>query len=186
MTYVLSVQVVAYLVSIGTAIAGIKSLANGNRDGAAWLFLGLVGLGAAVLVFAGIARSACRPRLWVDLDAETISNHQLMVDVLPFAEAEQMTLNEAFLPPFWLLGPRTDTTGRFNPKGHFGVAPFSFSDIRRSYGRHHLAELLPTPFAQLSDDLMIVDDLEWGDAVRFALFLDLPRLWNAGRTTIQP
>lgn len=186
--WVLVVQVVAYLVTIRIALAGLISLIDGDRDGVAWLFLGVFGFGAAVLVCAGLAKSLCRPSLLVDFEAKTISSSHPwtwpIVDVLPFAEAEQMRLNEGFLSPFWLVGPRTDLTGRHNSKGHFGIA--SGYDDRRGGGRHYLADLLPTPLAYASSTLMIVDDLDWADGFRFALFLNLPGLWNAGRTTIEP
>lgn len=186
--WVVVVQVGAYLVTIGTAAAGINSVIGGNRDGAAWFFLGVLGFGTAVLVCAGLAKALCRPRLWVDFEAQTISSNHLsispIVDVLTFAEAEQMRLAEGFLSPFWLVGPRTDLTGRLNPKGHFGIA--SGYDDRHGGGPHFLADLLPTPLAYASNTLMIVDEVDWSDGLKFALFLNLPGLWNAGRTTIEP
>ncbi len=184
MVSVLIVQVFVYLMFIGMVATGAIELVNGNTgEGAGILVLGLVGLGAGVLFIAAIAKFECKPRIWVDLGAKTITYRHLIGDVLPFAEAAQMRRSRNQFSIYWLVGPRTDMTGRINPRGRFGYAT-GFSTRGRNGGRHFLADLLPAPFAGMSDDLMIVDELTWDDAIRFAMFLNLRNLWNAGHTSI--
>lgn len=182
--FVLPFLVVSHLIPLTTIVVGVADLVRGDLGGAAWLLLGVLGLGPGVLVAAALGRWACRPRLRVDLGARTLAYRYPDGDVLPFAEAEEMTLGHHF---GWLClaGPRTNASGIRVRKGSFYLSELG-GGPRNDGGQHPLAEILPTPLAGLSDDMMVVDDMEWVDAFKLAVLLNVRSIWSAGRTTISP
>lgn len=184
MLVTLTFQTMAHLGALGTIVVGIATLGSGDINGAAWLILGLFGLGLSIMASAAGAMLACRPRFRVDLEGKTLEYQLLVADVVPFAEAEEMALVDR-LGGLSLAGPRTELTGLWNAKGQFRFSRF-MGGIRNDGRRHALAEVLPTPLGDLSDEYMIVDKMGWPDALRFALYLNLRQLWTAGRTTILP
>ena len=168
-------QVVFYLAFISLVLDGLTTR---DPDGglarpgyAAFGILGLIGVAGFSVLRSYVL---LQPPLSIDLAAETIESRSgsFASSRLPFAAAETMQLRTGFLHQL-ALAPAERPRDRFRLN-------LTRGGRRRDGGRHPLADVLPTPLAELSDNVFPVERPGWRDALRLAFFLDLRRRWAAG------
>ncbi len=176
-------QALAYLAAIGLMLGGFASLLGGERTGAA-------GHGRARWAGSQSVRIR-RPSTVLDQTKGASQPTRPAIELrrfrnrtaITFTEAEHMKLR-AGIGRLRLEGPMTDATGVKKPR--VGVF-LGFTGAAREDGQHHqAAQFIPSSLARLNDDVLVYDQMQWADAVRFARFTGFDRAWTNGRPTITP